>query len=82
MAGEAAGAHLAPTLGFLPWLQGSLSVLGACSTQRCRKGQLCLLQPLLGVLAWKTLGSAAVPVCTGTSTAGHELIFMALCTAV
>lgn len=32
VAGEAAGAHLAPTLGFLPplsWLQGRLSVLAA-----------------------------------------------------
>lgn len=77
-AGEAAGALLAPTLGFLPplsWLQGS--VCSCCSrarsAQRCAgKGKLCLLQPLPGVAAWEAVGSGFALVCWECSLLGTD----------
>lgn len=93
-AGEVAGAHLAPTLGFLPplsWLQGSLCPCCSCALLHLEvwgKGQLCLLQPLPGVAAWEALGfvlllgAGSAVSSAGMNIAGHELIFMMLHTAV
>lgn len=63
----------------LGYKSGSLFLLLTCLEVQC-KGQLCLLQPLPGVPAWKPraldvlmcAGSAASS--TGRSTAGRELI--------
>lgn len=94
-AGEAAGARLAPTLGFLPplsWLQGILSVLAAhvpapLRGARAKGSSACCShsQALLRGKPWALVlllcaGSAASSA--RTSVAGHELIFMTLHTAV
>lgn len=94
-AGEAAGARLAPTLGFLPplsWLQGSLSVLAAQvpallrgaqakgSSACCSHSQTLLRGKPWALVLLLCAGSAASSA--RTSVAGHELIFMTLHTAV
>lgn len=94
-ADEAAGAHLGPTLGFLPplsWLQGSLSVHAPPVPTLLRGAQAkgisaCCShsQAFLRGKPW----ALVLLVCAGTaassartSVAGHELIFMTLHTAV